>query len=264
MRPTGLHRRAVLAALATAPIASPGATQPAEGGDPQAILTAVDRVRVPQIPFRMTVTLTDYIDNKQHDQITLTVYSKLDPQTHEFRTLVKYVQPPRDVGKVVLFNGTNLWFFDPASKATVRISPQQRLIGQAANGDVVTTNLGVDYSATIAGRESVLDADKTTRDCWQLDLKPARPTAVYGHIELWVERATSRPVKGRFFTDSGHLLKVAYYRGYQPALGATRPMEMIIIDAIDAKAVTIMSSSGYTPQSIPDSWFQRDYLSEIR
>ena len=60
---------------------------------------------------------------------------------------MRYVEPPRDAGKMVLLDGRSLWFYDPASKASVRISPQQRLIGQAAIGDVLTVNLAVDYTA---------------------------------------------------------------------------------------------------------------------
>ncbi len=58
-----------------------------------------------------------------------------------FRNLLQYVEPPRDAGKRVLLDGRSFWFFDPASQTSVRISAQQRLVGQAAIGDVLTVNL---------------------------------------------------------------------------------------------------------------------------
>jgi hypothetical protein len=244
--------------------ATPGSTQAPAGADSGAVLAAADRVRVPQQPFRMTVTLTEFVRGKAKDRIILTVFSRLESGSGEFRTLVKYVQPPRDAGKLVLFNGTNLWFFDPSSKASVRISPQQRLIGQAANGDVVTTNLATDYAGRQIADESIKDADGVLKECWRIDAVPKRPVAVYGRIEYWIERGTSRPVKAKFYADSGRLLKIAYYRGYGVALGQTRPLETVIIDAIDANLVTVMNTRDYVAQSVPEIWFQRDYLPQVR
>ena len=51
----------------------------------------------------------------------------------------------------MLKNGNDLWFFDPSSQASIRLSPQQRLLGQAANGDVVTANLSLDYEPQLLG-----------------------------------------------------------------------------------------------------------------
>ena len=33
----------------------------------------------------------------------------------------------------------------------------------------------------------------------------------YHHIEMWLDAANSRPVKAKFYTESGQLLKTAYY-----------------------------------------------------
>ena len=66
-----------------------------------------------------------------------------------------------------------MWFYDPSSKASVRISPQQRLMGQASDGDVVTANFAKDYTAKLLGEETLQDADRQNRDCWHLDLKAA-------------------------------------------------------------------------------------------
>jgi hypothetical protein len=257
-------RREALIGMSVMPLALSAKGFAQSPANSQAILAEADRIRVPQGAFQSRVGLVEYLSNKPQSSVNLTVLSKIDPQTRDFKTLVKYTSPARDVGKVVLFNGTNLWFFDPSSKATVRISPQQRLIGQAANGDVVTTNLAADYSATIVGTVAMQGADKVSRDCWQLELRPSGSTAIYGRIELWVERTTSRPVKGRFYAASGRLLKIAFYTSYKPVLGVERPTQVILIDALDARAATVVTSSEFVGKSIPDTWFQRDYLSQIR
>jgi hypothetical protein len=230
---------------------------------PDQILAASDKVRNPDAPFRLSNTLVEYVGGQARNHVTLTVYARLDQNTGQYGTLVRYVDPPRDTGKMVLFNGTNMWFYDPASKASVRISPQQRLLGQASNGDVVTVNLARDYKATLVGEEHLQDADRQDRDCWHLDMKASTPDAIYAHIEYWVDRANSRPVKGKFYADSGRLLKIAYYHHYAEQLGAQRPTETIIIDAVDHKLVTTMGTTDYRYQEIPDAWFQRDYLPRV-
>src|SRR5262249_45970771 len=91
------------------------------------IVAGADKVRNPAEPFRNTTTLTEFVQGKPRDATVLTVYSKEDKATGQFRNLVRYVEPPRDAGKMALLDGQNLWFYDPAAKSSVRISTQQRL-----------------------------------------------------------------------------------------------------------------------------------------
>jgi len=220
-------------------------------------------VRNPGQPFRLLDTLTEYVGGKPGNRIVLAVNSKLDPATGQFRNLIRYVEPPRDAGKMLLKNGNILWFYDPASKASIRLSPQQRLLGQASNGDVVTVNLALDYRGTMAGEETIQDGDRKERACWRLDLAASNGGATYNRIEYWVEKQTFYPVKGKFFADSGRLLKIAYYRKYEQQLGGYRPSETIIIDAIDSQLVTKMAFSDFRAQEIPEAWFQRESLSRL-
>ncbi|HKT20521.1 MAG TPA: outer membrane lipoprotein-sorting protein [Stellaceae bacterium] len=237
---------------------------PADSLTAQQIVAAADRVRNPGKPFRLTSTLTEYVGGRARDQVVLVIYSREDPATKAYRNLVRYAQPPRDAGKLVLLDASNLWFYDPASKASVRISPQQRLTGQASDGDVLTVNYARDYRATIIGRETLRDSDHKDSDCWHLDLKAATQDAVYNHVEYWVERGTFRAVKGKFYADSGRLLKIAYFAKNQNQLGGVRPTETILIDAVDSNLVTTIASSDYRFQTIPDAWFQRDYLPRLK
>lgn len=230
----------------------------------QEIVAASDKVRNPGEPFRSTDTLTEFIAGKPSDQSVLIVYAKEDPATHQFRNLIRYAAPPRDQGKMVLLDGHVLWFYDPNSKASVRISPQQRLIGQAAIGDVLTVNLAIDYTGTLLGDETIQDAGRKDRQCWHLDMKAANDQAVYNRIEYWVEHGTYYPVKAKFYSDSGRLLKILYYRGFEEQLGRVRPTEAVIIDAVDTSLVTTFKFGEYRAQDIPDAWFQRDYLPRLQ
>ncbi|MGZ3402089.1 MAG: outer membrane lipoprotein-sorting protein [Phenylobacterium sp.] len=225
----------------------------------QEIVAKADAVRNPDHPFRGVTTLTEYRGGKPAERNVLAIWSKIDPASHQFHNLVRYVDPPRDAGKMVLL-GHELWFYDPASKTSVRISPQQRLTGQASIGDVLTVNLAIDYTATLTGSEAIADAGKAQRQCWRLDMKAATPNATYNHVEYWIEQGSYRPIKGKFYSDSGRLLKILYYRDFKPTLGGERPGQAVILDAVDPSLVTTVDFSEQRFQDIPDAWFQRDYL----
>jgi len=229
----------------------------------QEIVAAADKVRNAEQSSRSTLVLTEYVSGQERSHSTFVLFSKED-SAGNFRNLLQYVEPPRDAGKRVLLDGRSFWFFDPASQSSVRISAQQRLVGQAAIGDVLTVNLAVDYSATLLGTESIDDAARQKRTCWHLELKAATETAVYNRVEYWVEQGTFRPVKGKFYSDSGRLLKIIYYRNYMERLGAVRPAESVIIDAVDSTLATIAVFNESRFQDVPDAWFQRDYLPRLQ
>jgi hypothetical protein len=232
--------------------------------DAQAILAASDAVRNPAKPFGLTVTLIEYRSAKQTDGNTLSVYSKPNHDSGQYNSLIRFVAPKRDAGKMMLKNGNDLWFFDPSSKASIRLSPQQRLLGQASNGDVVTVNLAKDYKAQLAGEEDITDGDRVSRHCYKLSLSESSPDVTYHHVDIWIEATSSRPVKALFYAESGHLLKTAYYRKFQQQLGAERPTEVVIIDGLDPKWVTVMRYSEYAWRDVPDEWLQRDYLPRFK
>lgn len=255
-------RRFAILALTFA-IAMPNAVWAQTTPTAREIVAGMDAVRNPGQPYRTTTTLTEYVGGKPHNQDVLVVFAKRDAATQQFRNLVRYVQPARDAGKAVLLDEHILWFYDPSSRASVRISPQQQLLGQASIADVLTVNLVIDYTAALLGPEEVVGANRQTVKTWHLDLKAANDRASYSHVEMWAEQGTLYPIKGKFYADSGRLLKTVYYRDLQTVLGRTRPVEAIIIDAVDTSLVTDVTFSDYRYEQIPDAWFQREYLSRL-
>jgi outer membrane lipoprotein-sorting protein len=235
-----------------------GAARSAPSADD--ILAASDAIRNPGRSFSVTVTLTEFQNGKQVDTSTLTSYSRLQQQGGQYSSLVRFVLPARDAGKLMLKNGNDMWFYDPTNKASVRLSPQQRLLGQASNGDVATVNLGKDYKPALVGEEDVQDGERRTRKAYKLALTAATPDVTYASVEMWVDAENSRPIKARFFAESSRLLKTVYYRKYQTQLGAERPTESVIIDGLNPQLVTLMRFSDYAARTIPETWMQRDYL----
>ena len=236
----------------------------AEETDAQKILAASDAVRNPDRSFGLTTTLLEYHDGKQTDSSTLQIYAKAETGSGQYRNLIRFAAPARDMNKLMLKTGNELWFYDPSSQASVRISPRQRLLGQAANGDVVTVNLAKDYRAQLVGDEDVDDGDRARRHCHKLSLSAAAPDVTYDKIDMWIDVENSHPVKAKFYAESGQLLKTAYYRAYRRELDVERPTETVIIDGLDRQWVTIMRYSNYAWRVIPDSWLQRDYLPHFK
>jgi len=226
----------------------------------QELLAASDAIRNPAQPFSATVTLTEFQAGAQVDTNTLQSYSRTLGGKGQFASLIRFVSPARDAGKVMLKAGSDLWFYDPSTKASIRISPAQRLIGQAANGDVVTANFAKDYKASLVATEEIMDGERKQRRAHKLNLVAESDDAAYAQIELWVDADNRRPLKARFFADSGRALKSAFYRRFQSHLGAERPTETVIIDALNPQSVTLLRMSNYVARDIPSTWFSKDYL----
>jgi hypothetical protein len=79
-----------------------------------------------------------------------------------------------------------------------------------------------------------------------------------------VEKGTYRQIKGKFYSDSGRLLKIAYFHKFTPLLGRMVPGETIVIDSVNTKLVTTMSNTDMRAQDVPESWFQRDFLPRLK
>ena len=84
-----------LATLLAAPVARANA-------DAQALLVASDAIRNPSQPFKVTVTLTEFEKGQQVDSTTLASYARTMESGGQFATLVRFVEPARDAGKLML------------------------------------------------------------------------------------------------------------------------------------------------------------------
>lgn len=224
------------------------------------ILRRSDAIRNPSGGFLMHATITEFQQGVKDAVMSASIRSQPDKQSGQYRTLVDIESPTRDRGKRILRNGLDLWFYDPASQASVRISPQQRLLGQASNGDVMSSNFALDYDSRLLATETVRDGYKKHRETFSLELIANNDQVSYPRIIYWADAVTFAPVKAKFYAASGRLLKVVYYRHFESILGRERPTEVLIIDGLDTRKVTRMQFSKYRQVATPDAWFQRAYL----
>ncbi len=228
------------------------------------ILQRSDRIRNPDTPFSTQITITEYNKAKEVDKLVIKVHSKKWENNGQYRSLVQFLQPSRDTGKLMLQNGNEFWFYDPAAKNSIRMSAQQRLMGQASNGDVMTANFALDYDVMLIGEEAIKDANKKPRTTYHLYLTAKTNSVTYAFADFWVDKQSSDPVKAKFYSSSKRLMKIVYYRRFQEQLGRKRPTEVLIIDGVDTNKVTRMQMDNYREVTIPEAWFQRSYLPRFK
>ncbi|MBX3617759.1 outer membrane lipoprotein-sorting protein [Nitrosomonas sp.] len=177
-------------------------------------------------------------------------------------SLVIYSEPISERGKVLLMAQKNLWFYAPSSHKPIRITPQQRLLGEASNGDVASTDFSGDYDPHYVDTEVV---DSVTCHVLELTAK-ANSLATYEKLKLWVRADDFKPYKADFFGVSGKLLKTAYFRRYEklPNLGEKEQLTSIqIINPLTEGKQTLMEYSNFNVTEIPVSRFNPNTLNRL-
>lgn len=173
--------------------------------------------------------------------------------------LAEATAPARNKGETLLFNDRNIWFFKPGLKKPVAISPRQKLMGQASNGDIASTNYARDYEGTISGSEKI-----EGQDTWKLDLKSKAKNVTYDRIRYWVSKKDGLGIKAEFLTVSGDVFKRATFE-YKNKLedgGKSYPFvsKMTIIDAVNTASVTTLKYKLPRREKHADSLFNVNNL----
>jgi len=178
-------------------------------------------------------------------------------------SLVIYQEPVSERGKALLMADKNLWFHSPTSQKPIRITPQQRLLGEASNGDVASTDFSGDYDPKYSGAETV---DGT--DCHVLELT-AKPDslATYDKLKLWLRKDDFKPYKADFFAASGKLLKTAYYKKYEKLAdlaGKEQLTSLVIVNPLTEGKQTMMEYSNFNVVELPAARFTAAALQRLQ
>jgi outer membrane lipoprotein-sorting protein len=173
--------------------------------------------------------------------------------------LVAYITPAKMKGTRILRLGRNMWLAKPGLRKPFAISSRQRLLGQASNGDVTTTDYAGDYRAV-----SVTNVMLGATPCYLLDLKAVDKQVTYDRIRYWVSKNEVRAVKAEFLTVSGRLIKTATfeYKNTLTVQGQSFKFlsKMVITSAISKSNVTTLIYSKVQFKKHPDSTFNRNLL----
>jgi len=171
-------------------------TDPATASAAQDILRKADQSRGNLAGITWKVVLA----NAETRTETMT----FDVKARGFDILAENLAPPRDRGNKVLMVNGNMWFHKPGLSKPVPISQRQRLMGNAAFGDIAATNYADDYEATLLGEESVKGEVS-----YIFDLKAKDNRVAYDRIKYWISKERVVGVKAEYFTVSGKRFKSA-------------------------------------------------------
>lgn len=215
--------------------------------DPKAvsIITATDGYRNPLESFSIDVELISN-DGKHSETSKFRVHGR-----GADRSVVEFVAPASEKGKYLLMLRDAMWIYLPSTSRPIRISPLQRLMGQASNGDVARASFSVDYIPVSAVEEG---------DAWVVELVARDPSTSYGRIVLWVDRKSSEPRRADFHVASGKLTKRAHYRRFGELASRRMATVIEIEDLLRKGHTTVMKYSNLVSRQHPESMFTRDAL----
>jgi outer membrane lipoprotein-sorting protein len=219
---------------------------PAQSVDAQALVERSDATRNGWSSYGVRVKISNYEAGKQDEEHLYQVSQKGTEKTH-----VEFLSP-REKGQYLLMLGDDMWIYLPDTSRPVRITPLERLTGNASNGDVARTHYALDYQATYLRTEKVEQTN-----CHILELKAKRKGSTYQRIEYWLRVEDARPVKAEFYLTSGKHIKSETFDEFQRVDGRTLVRRTTIYDCIRKGSRSVMDYSGFAPREFPDKMFHQ-------
>jgi outer membrane lipoprotein-sorting protein len=216
------------------------------------IVKKVDEVRNPELDYQTDVRVVSYKPNRPEHASRYDVWIK-----GKDKTIIKTTEPENERGQSLLMRENDFWAFFPEVSKPIRISLQQRLNGDVANGDVARTNFSGDYSAKILSKSKI-----SGKDFYVLELKSLRDSTTYGKVKLWVMAENFWPVKAEFFAISGRFLKTCSYENYKTLAGQLRPSKLVLKDAIVDGQYSTIEYNEMNIVEIPEKNFTKEYMNK--
>ena len=212
--------------------------------DAEALLKRSDSYRNGWPAYTLRVKITDYESGKSDEEHDYEVSQKGTEKTY-----VEFMSP-REKGRHLLMLGDDMWVYLPDTSRPVRITPLERLSGDASNGDVARTNYAVDYSPEYVRQEKV-----GSENCYVLNLTAKRKGATYQRILYWVRVEDARPVRAEFYLTSGKHIKSATFDEYSTSGGRMLLRRLTLYDEIRHNSHSVLQYSNIRPRNLPDKLF---------
>jgi hypothetical protein len=184
------------------------------------------------------------------------------------------MQSPAEKGQKVLMLGDDFWLLMPGSQRPLRITPMQKLLGDASTGDIATLSWAGDYTATLAGEEpcategavaekiqakNAYGALLNSKVCYRLDLLASRKGVTYQRIELWLGKQRHEPVRANLYVQSDKLAKQARFV-MDSATAPTTVTAMVLVDQLSNKKETRVTYLSRKDKTVPAEWLNPMFL----
>ena len=142
------------------------------------------------------------IESTENERVLDTL--EYDIKVRAFNVAGMSLAPPKYRGNKILMLNSSMWFYKPGLSRPVPISQRQKLMGDAAYGDIAATNYAEYYDAT-----RLPDALVDGEACYVFDLKARNGKVTYDRIVYWVSKERRLGLKADYFTVSGKKFKSA-------------------------------------------------------
>jgi hypothetical protein len=255
---------ALLGVLAAAPATAHAQSAP----DVATLLKDADRTRMTADNLQVdTLVQTFKADGTPDKERRYTVFAQSGR-----RSLV-LMQSPAEKGQKVLMLGDDFWLLMPSSQRPLRITPMQKLLGDASTGDIATLSWSSDYTGTLAGEgacqpvsdqksqeKSASSALSESARCYQISMTAVRKGVTYQRIELWVGQAHHEPVRADLYVQSDKLAKQARFVLDKPGSRDAQVTAMLLTDQLGNGKQTRVSYLARQPRTVPAEWLNPMFL----
>jgi len=207
--------------------------------DVDAILRKADAYRMPSASAQVDTLVQTFKDGKPDKEKRYQVLVRAGG-----KSLILF-RSPGEAGQKVLMSGDDFWLMLPGSARPMRITPLQKLLGDASTGDVATMTWSGDYHGSVAR-----EVDFEGVHCLELELAATRKTLSYQRVVLQVAKSDYHPVHADLYATSNKRLKQARFEQNR----------MVLRDEINNGRETVVTTLASKPRQFGDELFNPMYL----
>ena len=213
------------------------------------LLKAADAYRTGQDNLQIETQVSAYRrDGSMDKERRYTVFAQA-----QHKSLV-LMRSPAEAGQKLLMLGDDFWLLMPGSQRPLRITPSQKLLGDASTGDIATMSWSEDYAGTVSGEDPCGE-----QTCQHLSLHAMRKGVTYQRIELWLGKARHEPIRAELYVQSEKLAKQAHFVFDKPG-APTLVTEMVLNDELSNHKQTRVRYVSRNPKQVPEAWLNPMFL----
>jgi hypothetical protein len=221
---------------------------PLHAADIKALLKTADSYRLTDESLRVDTEARVFKSGQLDKTRLYAVYVKPGR-----RSLVVF-RSPAERGQKLLMLGDDFWLVMPSSQRPLRITPVQKLLGDASTGDVASLTWAEDYDGKLEGEE-VVDGVS----CLKLDIVGQRKGVSYPRIVLYLAKNGHYPVLAELYVASDKLAKLASFK--MGVMDGRRVVTtMILTDRIQKERRTELRYLARTRKTLPDEYYNPAFL----
>lgn len=162
-----------------------------------------------------------------------------------------------DQGQQILTLNEGLWVKLPRSTRTVRITPMQRLMGDASVGDIGRLRWQDDYLARFAEpAETVFEGVPG----WRVELTARGEAATYPRVLATLAKQDARPLEAEFFLRSGKAIKAVRFGPVEPINDRRGVRRMEFHDLVKTGSRTLLVLEKVEPRRLESRLFSLETL----